>query len=153
VIVIDTMQKIVRNVEENGYTFNAPKALNPNSPTYMADAVCSSAVFLSENTNAAGIISMTSSGYTAFEISSHRPKAVTYIFTSNRNLLNALSLIWGVKGFYYDSFESTDITISEVNRILKMENLIEIGDVVINTASIPIENKGKTNMLKVTVIE
>lgn len=153
VIVIETMQKIVRNVEEHGYTFNSPKALIVNSATYMADAVCNSAVFLSESTNAVGIISMTSSGYTAFEISSHRPKAVTFIFTSNRNLLNALSLLWGVRGFYYDSFESTDSTISEVNKILKSENLIEVGDVVINTASIPIENKGKTNMLKVTVVE
>ena len=153
IIVIETMQKIVRNVEENGYPFNVPKVLNPASPTYMGDAVCGSAVFLAEKTNAVGIISMTSSGYTAFEISSHRPKAGTFIFTSNRKLLNTLSLIWGVKGFYYDKYESTDKTFSEVNKILKAERLIQPGSVVINTAAIPIEKKGKTNMIKVTMIE
>lgn len=153
VIVIETMQKIVRHVEETSYQFNTQKILNESAPTYIADAVCRSAVFLAERTNAIGIISMTSSGYTAFEISSHRPKAGTFIFTSNRNLLNALSLVWGVRGFYYDKFESTDKTISEVNNILKHEKLIEPGQVVINTAAIPIEKKGKTNMIKVTVVD
>ncbi len=153
IIVIETMQKIVRNVEENGYPFNTPKELKENSPTYIGDAVCGSAVFLAEKTNAVGIISMTSSGYTAFEISSHRPKAATFIFTSNRKLLNTLSLLWGVRGFFYDKFESTDKTISEVNQILKAEGLVEPGNVVINTAAIPIEKKGKTNMIKVTLVE
>jgi pyruvate kinase len=152
-IVIETMQKIITNVEENAYPYNTNKKLDTNSSQYLADAVCGSAVYLAEKTNAIGIVSMTYSGYTAFEISSHRPKASTFIFTSNRNLLNALSLVWGVQAFYYDKFESTDNTISEVNTILKKQNLVKAGDVVINTAAMPIENKGKTNMVKVTLID
>jgi pyruvate kinase len=155
VIVIETMAKIVRNVEELGYTFNT--TIEPETPpapaNYLSDALCGSAVYLAEHTNAVGIVSMTVSGYTAFQISSHRPKANTYIFTSNKNLLKALSLVWGVKAFYYDKLESTDQTISDVNEILKSENLIEAGDVVINTASVPITKQGKTNMLKVSVVE
>ena len=155
VIVIETMAKIVRNVEELGYPYNT--TLEPAIPAtpanYLSDALCGSAVYLAEHTNAVGIVSMTVSGYTAFEISSHRPKAGTYIFTSNKNLLKALSLVWGVRAFYYDKLESTDQTIADVNEILKSENLIEVGDVVINTASVPITKKGKTNMLKVSVVE
>lgn len=155
VIVIETMAKIVRNVEELGYPFNT--TLDPITPpipaNYLSDALCGSAVYLAEHTNAVGIVSMTVSGYTAFEISSHRPKAGTYIFTSNKNLLNALSLVWGVRAFYYDKLESTDQTIADVNDILKSQQLIEIGDVVINTASVPITKQGKTNMLKVSVVE
>lgn len=155
VIVIETMAKIVRNVEENGYPFNSNKESNTDSSSanYLSDAVCGSAVYLAEHTNAVGIVSMTTSGYTAFEISSYRPKASTYIFTANKHLLNALSLLWGVKTFYYDKEESTDNTIADVNAILKDANLVQEGDVVINTASVPISKKAKTNMLKVTVIE
>jgi pyruvate kinase len=155
VIVIETMAKIVRNVEERGYPFNSPKHsdVDTSSPYFLSNAVCESAVTLSQQTNAVGIVSMTFSGYTAFEISSHRPKANTYIFTSNKQLLNALSLVWGVRAFYYDELESTDKTISDVNNILKGENLVELGDVVINTAAVPISAQGKTNMLKVTVVE
>lgn len=152
-IVIETMSKIINHVESTSYPYYKEKALDESCPTYMADAVCSSAVFLADKTRAQGIVAMTSSGYTAFQISSHRPKAGTYIFTTNRNLLNTLSLLWGVRGFFYDKFDSTDATISEVNKVLKAEKLVESGDVVINTASIPIEKKGKTNMIKVNVID
>lgn len=153
VIVIQTMHKIIKSIEDTSYPYHTPKKLNESSPTYMSDAVCGSAVYLSDKANAVGIVAMTSSGYTAFEISSHRPKAGTFIFTGNRSLLNTLSLLWGVKGFYYDKFESTDRSITDVNKILKDEGLIVSGEIVINTASMPIDNKGKTNMIKVTVVE
>jgi len=152
-IVIETMQKIIQNIEENNYPFNPDKFLKPKSPSFLSDAICDSACFLAKQTNAVGIVSMTLSGYTAFEISSHRPEALTFIFTSNRALLNAVSLLWGVRGFYYDKWESTDNTIIEVNEFLKSKKLVKTGDIIINTAAIPIEAKGKTNMLKITVID
>ncbi|WP_394772382.1 pyruvate kinase [Mucilaginibacter sp.] len=154
VIVIETMAKIIRNVEELGYPFNSKSDVtDASSPDYLSNALCGSAVYLAEHTNAAGIVSMTTSGYTAFEISSYRPKAGTYIFTANKHLLNALSLLWGVRTFYYDKDESTDQTIADVNNMLKEASLVQEGDVVINTASVPISKKAKTNMLKVTVVD
>ncbi|GGH15079.1 MULTISPECIES: pyruvate kinase [Pedobacter] len=152
-IVIETMQKIIQNIEQNNYPFNPDKFLKPKSPSFLSDAICDSACFLAKQTNAVGIVSMTLSGYTAFEISSHRPEALTFIFTSNKALLNAVSLLWGVRGFYYDKWESTDNTIIEVNEFLKSKKLVKQGDIVINTAAIPMEAKGKTNMLKITVID
>ena len=152
-IVIETMQKIIQNIEQNNYPFNPDKFLKPKSPSFLSDAICDSACFLAKQTNAVGIVSMTLSGYTAFEISSHRQEALTFIFTSNRSLLNAVSLLWGVRGFYYDKWESTDNTIIEVNEFLKSKKLVKQGDIIINTAAIPIDAKGKTNMLKITVID
>ncbi|MGY3054658.1 pyruvate kinase [Pedobacter sp. UYEF25] len=152
-IVIETMQKIIQNIETNKYPFNPDKFLKPSSPTFLGDAICNSACFLAKQTNAVGIVSMTLSGYTAFEISSYRSKALTFIFTSNRSLLNTVSLLWGVRGFYYDNFESTDNTIIEVNQFLKNKGLVEAGDILINTASTPLKAKGKTNMLKISVVE
>jgi pyruvate kinase len=152
-IVIETMQKIIDNIEENNYPFHADKFLKQSSDTFLSDAVCASATFLSKQTKAVGIVAITLSGYTAFEISSHRPEALLYIFTSDRSLLNSLSLVWGVQGFFYDKFESTDETILEVNQMLKDLKIIKKGDVVINTAAIPMVRKGKTNMLKITTID
>ncbi|TAF45024.1 MAG: pyruvate kinase [Sphingobacteriales bacterium] len=152
-IVIETMDKIIRHAEDNAFDYYKTKDLDVSSPTYLADAVCSSAVFLAEKTNATGIVAMTTSGYTAFQISSYRPKAGTFIFTTSKNLLNTLSLLWGVKGFYFDKYDSTDDTISEVNRILKDAGITETGEILINTASIPIQKRGTTNMIKVSVVE
>ncbi|GAB3922866.1 pyruvate kinase [Mucilaginibacter myungsuensis] len=154
-IVIETMAKIVRNVEELGYPFNSPKESYDKVPeaAKTSNAVCETAVHLAKQVNATGIVSMTTSGYTAFEISSYRPKAGTFIFTANTQLLNSLSLLWGVKAFYYDGFESTDKSIADINAMLKAEGHVIEGDLVINTASVPIYEKGKTNMLKVSVID
>lgn len=152
-IVIETMQKIINNIEENNYPYYADKFLKPKSDSFLGDAVCDSACFLAKQTDAIGIVTMTSSGYTAFEVASHRPQAPIFTFTSNESLLNTLSLVWGVRGFFYDKFESTDKTIEEVNDVLKRKKLVKKGDVIINTAAVPLEKRSRTNMVKVTIIE
>ncbi|TCK83042.1 pyruvate kinase [Albibacterium bauzanense] len=151
-IVIETMSKVITHVEKTSYPYFAEKKSSFDSETLISDHICASSVFLTQKTGAKAIAAMTSSGYTAFEISSHRPNADIYIFTSNPTLLNTLSVVWGVSGFYYDSFESTDNSIKDVNTILKEKGLLKTGELVVNTASIPIESKGKTNMIKVAIV-
>ena len=114
--------------------------------------MCYSACQLSENINADAIIGMTRSGYTAFMVSSYRPMAKIIIFTNNEDLLNILSLSWGVQAFYYDKFVSTDETIHDVIEIMKMKQIVKENDVVINTGTMPLMHRGKTNMVKITVV-
>ncbi|UKJ07455.1 pyruvate kinase [Solitalea lacus] len=151
VVVIESMSKIIRNVEEGMYPYYNDSNIEEHPETFLAESICNSAVYLAEKTNAKAIISMTWSGYSAYQIASQRPKAHTYVFTGNRDLMNSLSLIWGVKAFYYDRFETTDNTIKEVNNILKANGYVTEGDVIINTASTPIAEKGRTNTIKVSV--
>jgi len=96
---------------------------------------------------------MTHSGYNAFKISSFRPPSKICIFTHNRQILNTLSLLWGVRGYYYNKFESTDDTITDIKKIIKENKVVQSGDMVVNIASMPITNKGMTNMLKLSMIE
>jgi pyruvate kinase len=96
---------------------------------------------------------MTHSGYTAYKISSQRPKAAVYVFSGNKKLLTQLSLVWGVTTFFYDKTVSTDHTIADIKYLLKKQGYVSKGDMIINTASIPIEESGKTNMMKMSVVE
>ena len=75
-----------------------------------------------------------------------------FVFTANYKILNMLSLIWGVKGFYYKKFVSTDDTISDLLRRLKSDKYLKKGDIVVNIASTPIAEKGMSNMLKITQV-
>ncbi|SEN80346.1 pyruvate kinase [bacterium A37T11] len=152
-IVIETMSKIIRYVEKTSYRYFNPKNKSYNPESYIPDSICASSVYLAKETSAKAIVAMTSSGYTAFEISSYRPNADIYVFTSNVSLLNTVSLLWGVRGFYYDGFESTDGSIHDVNKKLKELNLVTKGEIVVNTASTPLHKKGKTNTIKVTEIK
>ena len=99
---------------------------------------------------ATAITTMTHSGYTGFQISSWRPHCNILVFTSNKRILSQLNLLWGVKSFFYDKFESTDNTIEEVNSIAKKEGYIKKGDMLINLASMPISNKGMVNTMRIS---
>ena len=152
-IVIETMSKIIVHVEQTSYPYYKDKKTEHIAESMIPDAICGSSIYLAEKTNASAIVAMTYSGYTAFEISSYRPNTEIYIFTGNPVLLKTLSLVWGVKTFYYDKFESTDGSINDVNALLKDKKMVETGQIVINTASTPLHKKGKTNTIKVTVVE
>ena len=96
---------------------------------------------------------MTNSGYTAFKLSSHRPKAHIFIFTDNRHLLTTLSLVWGVRGYYYDKYESTDETINDLKDFIKAQGFLKVDDLVVNIASMPMKERGRTNMMKLSYIQ
>ena len=68
-------------------------------------------------------------------------------------MLATLNLVWGVRCFYYDRFTTTDETFQDVNEILKREGKLAPGDVVINTGSMPIQERRRTNMMKISVVE
>jgi pyruvate kinase len=96
---------------------------------------------------------MSFSGYTAYKLASQRPKSPIYVFTSNRKILTQLNLIWNVRGLFYDKLVSTDHTIADIKHILKTKGFVKHGDLVINITSIPIEESGKSNMLKLSYVE
>jgi pyruvate kinase len=85
-------------------------------------------------------------------VSSFRPNTDICIFSDSRHILNTLNLVWGVRSFFYDRFTTTDETIFDVIDILKKEDIVEKGNIVINTGSMPLEARFRTNMLKVTVV-
>lgn len=151
--VIKNMQKIIRKVEETSTIFHSDNEPSEESPTFLSDALCKNAVDTSALINAKAIVGMTVSGYTAFKISSFRPKAFVFIFSGNRRFLSQIGLIWGVRGFYYDNYASTDQTIIEVNKELVDKGYVEKGELVINTASMPIQERSRTNTLKISIMD
>src|SRR3712207_5171487 len=92
-LVVETMRKIIMEVERTDYRYNLEEVLQPqpHSPSFLSDAVCYNACNLAKNTHADALIGMTQSGYTGFMLSSYRPKAPLYIFSKERSLVNQRS--------------------------------------------------------------
>ncbi|MGE0567150.1 MAG: pyruvate kinase [Bacteroidia bacterium] len=151
--VIEIMRKIITEVEQLDSIYFRQHPPQIKTITYISDSICYSACTLAHQASAQAIISMTNSGYTAFKLSSHRPKAHVLIFTDNLHLLTTLSLLWGVRGYYYDKYESTDETIHDLKEMIKKEGLVKTDDLVINIASIPMKERGRTNMMKLSYIQ
>lgn len=154
-LVVKTMVKIIQEVEKKEYRYDREDDLEPqpHSPSFLSDAICYNACKISQDINADALVGMTQSGYTAFMLSSYRPKAPMYIFTKEKSLVNQLSLSWGVRAFFYNEEESLDDIIFDQIRILKERGFISSGSIVVNTGSTPVHLHLPTNMLKITKVE
>jgi len=147
--VIEVMSAIVKEVETSDKIYHHEETpVESREDRYITDSICLNATRLSDRVKASAIITMTFSGYTGFKISSQRPKAEILLFTGNKNILTQMSLVWGVKSFYYDKMVSTDHTIADIKYILKKKKLVKNGDKIIHLASMPMNEQGMTNMLK-----
>ena len=110
--VIKTISSIINKVENSNLISLASKRpKDQKSKRYLTKSICFSAAKMANDIKAKAISTLTNSGYTAFQISSWRPSTHVLVFTSNRRILTQLNLLWGVKAFFYDSFQSTDTTV------------------------------------------
>jgi len=153
-LVVETMRKIIAEVEKKEYRYNRSEDLKPqpHSPSFHSDAICYNACKMSEDVEASALIGMTQSGYTAFMLSSYRPSSPLYIFTKEKTLVNQLSLSWGVRAFHYSEEESLDDIVQDQIDILKERGFIKNGDVVVSTGSTPIVQHLPTNLIKLTKV-
>ena len=148
--VVRTMNRILLEMEGADGMYDVPQPPLQDSDRSISDAVSIAAVIMTGAMPVKAIVTMTHSGYTAFKISSMRPKANIFAFTSNRSILNMLNLVWGVRAQYYDKTVSTDHTIADIKHLLRKKGYVEKGGLVINIASMPIAEKGMANMLKLS---
>ena len=145
------MQRIIDWTEKE-FVYNRETLPKVNSRTFLPDSICLNACRMASQTNARAIVTFTYSGYTAFSISSYRPEAAIYVFTRNKTLLRKMSLVWGVRAYYYDEHDDMDDAIKYSIDFLKSLNQIAEGDVVVHVGSTPFEEKGQTNMVKLSYI-
>lgn len=151
--VITAMHSIINYIESYEDVYYRKLRPAERKDRKISDAICQNSVHLAKQTGSVGIVTMTNSGYTAYRIGSYRPKTHIFVFTDNRSLLNTLSLAWGVEGFYYDKYVSTDHTIADIMYKLKKDGFVSEGDLLINIASMPISDKGQSNMLKLSQVD
>ena len=153
--VVNIMRKIIRDIEGSEHNISKNTTIRPltDNNRLLTDAICSNACDISEKVKAKAIITVTHSGFNTIKTSSFRPNAFIYAFTNNHTILNTLSLVWGVRGFYYDRGITTDQTIQETKDVLRNRKFITKGDVVVNLASMPAQEKGMTNMMKLSKVK
>jgi pyruvate kinase len=151
--VINTMSRIVCEMESSGAIYYKEQPPEKNKERFISDSICYNSCRLAQRVDVDAIITMSFSGYTAYKIASQRPKANIFVFTSNRKILTQLNLVWGVKAFYYNKQISTDHTIADIKYLMKSEGHLTSGDLIINIASIPLEDLGGSNMLKLSQVD
>ncbi|SHI97126.1 pyruvate kinase [Aquimarina spongiae] len=150
--VIETMSKVIKSVEKSELITVPQKPPHIRTNRFITKSICYHAATMANEIEAKAICTLTNSGYTAFQISAWRPDAHILVFTSNKRILSQLSLLWGVKAFFYDKFVSTDETVEDINKMAEERGFVQSGDMLINLAAMPITSKGMVNTLRVSQI-
>lgn len=148
--VIEQMRRIIESVENSPLISIPDDTIFCVNERFISKTICQQAAVVANNINAEVITTLTDSGYTAFQISSWRPKSHILVFSSNRRILAMLNLLWGVKGVYYDRFVSTDQTIEDINTMANQRGYLNNGDYAINITSMPVKERGMANTMKIT---
>ena len=151
--VVQAISKIIGKVENSSLiSLKHKHPTDYDSDRFITKSICYYAAKIANDTNAKAISTLTNSGYTAYQISSWRPRTHVLVFTSNKRILTQLNLLWGVKAFYYDGTESTDKTVEEINKIAFDHNYLQKDEKVINLTAMPIHEKGMVNTVRVSKI-
>lgn len=151
--VIRSMVRTVASVEKSPNIYYRFREVNQQSETALHDNFILAACKLAKDVGAKAIVGMTQSGYTAFKSSAYRPNANIFVFSANKSLLTKMNLVWGTQAYFYDKINSTDETIADVEEVLKAEGHVNTGDVIVILASMPIQEKSRTNTIKINVVK
>lgn len=151
--VVRSMVRTIASVEKDEHLYYRFREVDPKSPIYINDSLVLAACKLAKDVGAKAIVGMTASGYTALRSSSYRPNTNIFVFTANKSLINTINLVWGARGYLYDKVTTTDETIADVESILKKEGHLQSGDIFITLASMPIQERLRTNTLKINIVK
>ena len=117
--------------------------------TAIAHATCQTAADL----DAAAIITVTMSGYTARAISRFKPQAPVIGCTINECVCNQLNLLWGVNPLLIEQESTTEGLFENAVAAAKKAGYVKPGDVVVITAGVPVGIAGTTNMIHVIEVQ
>lgn len=117
--------------------------------TAIAYATCSTAMDL----NAAAIITVTLSGFTAAAISRFKPACPIIGCAMSERVCAQLNLLWGVNPILIQMEDTTESLFADAVEEAKTRGFVKSGDVVVITAGVPLGVVGKTNMIRVVEVK
>lgn len=116
--------------------------------TAISHATCTTAMDL----DAAAIITVTISGFTANMISRHKPSCPIIACSVSPKSCRQLNMYWGVTPLWIARESTADDLFEEAVRTAISAGYIKKGDVVVLTAGVPLGVSGKTNMIRVVEV-
>lgn len=146
---VQTMSRIAERTEKDiDYATRMRKLEYPDRTdvtTAISHACCTTAMDL----NAAAIITVTMSGFTASMISRYKPNCTIIGCSVYPRVCRQLNLLWGVVPVKVEEKETTMALFDEAARAALDQGLVQKGDTVVVTAGVPLGTQGKTNMIRV----
>ncbi|MBQ9142204.1 MAG: pyruvate kinase [Lachnospiraceae bacterium] len=136
---IDYRARMYRNGVEN----------HSDTTTAISFATCSIAMDL----NAAAIITVTLSGFTAEMVARYKPACQIIGCSTEPQICRQMNLLFGVRSISIDKEYSADVLFVHAAEEAKRAGFVKSGDKVVITAGMPLGVAGKTNMIRVLEVK
>ncbi|WP_158057829.1 pyruvate kinase [Halorussus halophilus] len=151
--VVETMDRIVREVESNAEYSEILEQRVPKAEDARTDALARSARYLARDIGASAVVAASESGYTALKVAKFRPEVPVIATTPNDEVRRKLSLSWGVEARYTPMAEGIDTIIEDAVQAALDAGAADSGDTVVVLSGMmsELESASTTNMLKVHV--
>ena len=151
--VVKVMGRIAAQAEKDAFDIGAYRAIagHERYTGDATDAICDAACTTARDLNAAAILTVTRSGYTAQHLSKYRPSEPIVAATPDEKTYNQLALCWGVYPIHAIYQPDTNVLVTHAVDCAKRFGYVKAGDRVVVTAGGTGES-GTTDVLKVQVV-
>lgn len=149
---VTTMSKIAIRTETALHSENLASYRHAQVKTTTTDAISHATVQIANQLEAAAIITITESGYTARMVSKYRSQAAIAAITPHAKIVRQMLLLWGVYPLKGTSTKNSDEMVSDAIALALNKGVINDGDLVVITAGLPAGISGTTNMIRVHVV-
>lgn len=143
------MSRIIKNIEEK-YPYGSEKYKSSFNDGDISDALGSAATMIADQIDAAAIVTLTSSAYTAKNVANYRPRVPIIAFTDTEAVARRLSFIWGVIPKLVDTeIKSENLIATFREQLLEEFEFIKEGDYVVYVAGLSRDKPNYQNMIRV----
>ena len=152
-LVVKVMGRIAAQAEKDAFEIGAYRAIagHERYTGDATDAICDAACTTARDLDAAAILTVTRSGYTAQHLSKFRPSEPIVAATPHEKTYNQLALCWGVYPIHAIYQPDTNVLVTHAVDCAKRFGYVKAGDRVVVTAGGTGES-GTTDVLKVQVV-
>ncbi len=152
VLVVETMARIVCEVESSRRYAASGEALPPVDLRVSTNAVAHAAVAAAHHVEARCIVCLSGHGGSPRLVSDYRPRIPIIALTRYPHICHRLAAWWGVVPIPFERTSDPEENLRLIDRLLKERDLAAPGDTVICTFVLPTECGDHTNTLKVHTV-
>ena len=149
---VSAMAKIAERIEKSIDYRQRFTQGNFKSESSITNAISHATVTTAHDLQAAAILTVTLSGYTALNIAKFRPSCPIIACTPDPRVQRQLKLVWGVVPLLTNQETATNDLFDHAVETALSAGYVNKGDLVVLTAGVPVGHTGTTNMLKVHVV-
>ncbi len=150
---VKTMAKIAETAEQDIDYRNRMYRNGVDNHTDTTTAISFASCSIAMDLNAAAIITVTLSGFTAEMIARYKPACPIIGCSTEPQVCRQMGLLFGTRPLSIDKEYSADVLFVHAAEEAKKAGYVKSGDTVVITAGLPLGVAGKTNMIRVLEVK